>query len=200
MEETKTIEQQTAGTSSKPAAKPVASAVKPAAKPAAKPTPKPKKPRPVAFVRCAGGSPTCEDGTVCGQGCIGCGMCAESCKFGAISLNERGVAVVDREKCRGCSMCMRKCPKGIIEMVDPYSYIRVRCSNASVPKTAKEKCFNSCIGCGICERNCPADAIHVDTHHAHIDYAKCIVCGMCAVNCPRSAIVDALGLLAAIED
>lgn len=193
MEETKTIEQQTAGTSSKPAAKPVA-------KPAAKPTPKPKKPRPVAFVRCAGGSPTCEDGTVCGQGCIGCGMCVESCKFGAISLNERGVAIVDREKCRGCSMCMRKCPKGIIEMVDPYSYIRVRCSNASVPKTAKEKCFNSCIGCGICERNCPADAIHVDTHHAHIDYAKCIVCGMCAVNCPRSAIVDALGLLAAIED
>lgn len=167
-------------------------------KPAAAPKPKPV--RPVAFVRCAGGSPICEDGTVCGQGCIGCGMCVEACKFGAISINERGVAVVDRAKCKGCTMCMRKCPKGIIEMVHPDLVIRVRCANSSVPKTAKEKCSYSCIGCGICERNCPADAIHVDTHHAHIDYDKCIACGMCAVNCPRGAIVDALGLLAAQED
>ena len=60
-----------------------------------------RKPRPIAFVRCGGGSPACEGGPVCGQGCIGCGACVEACKFGAISLNGHGVAFVDRERCRG---------------------------------------------------------------------------------------------------
>ena len=35
----------------------------------------------------------------CNGGCIGCGACIEKCKFGAISMNEYGVAEVDEEKC-----------------------------------------------------------------------------------------------------
>lgn len=162
----------------------------------ARPRPKKKGPRPVAFVRCGGGSPACEGGTVCGQGCIGCGACVDACKFAAIVLNERGVARVEPDRCRGCTACMRKCPKGIIEMVNPDRTIRVRCVNTSVPKVSREKCSMSCIACGICVRSCPADAIRLENRHAVIDYDVCIACGMCATKCPRGAISDAFGLFA----
>ena len=171
-----------------------APAVAAARRPVAK---RPRKPRPIAFVRCGGGSPACEGGPVCGQGCIGCGACVEACKFGAISLNGHGVAFVDRERCRGCSVCTRKCPKGIIELVDPDRAIRVRCAATSVPKLSREKCSVSCISCGICVRACPADAISLENRHARIDYDLCIVCGMCAAKCPRGAISDAFGMFAA---
>ena len=168
----------------------VAAARRPVAK-------RPRKPRPIAFVRCGGGSPACEGGPVCGQGCIGCGACVEACKFGAISLNGHGVAFVDRERCRGCSVCTRKCPKGIIELVDPDRAIRVRCATTSVPKLSRVKCSMSCISCGICVRACPADAISLENRHARIDFDLCIVCGMCATKCPRGAISDAFGMFAA---
>ncbi len=168
----------------------VAAARRPVAK-------RPRKPRPIAFVRCGGGSPACEGGPVCGQGCIGCGACVEACKFGAIALNGHGVAFVDRERCRGCSVCTRKCPKGIIELVDPDRAIRVRCATTSVPKLSREKCSMSCISCGICVRACPADAISLENRHARIDFDLCIVCGMCATKCPRGAISDAFGMFAA---
>ena len=171
-----------------------APAVAAARRPVAK---RPRKPRPIAFVRCGGGSPACEGGPVCGQGCIGCGACVEACKFGAISLNGHGVAFVDRERCRGCSVCTRKCPKGIIELVDPDRAIRVRCATTSVPKLSREKCSMSCISCGICVRACPADAISLENRHARIDFDLCIVCGMCATKCPRGAISDAFGMFAA---
>ena len=171
-----------------------APAVAAARRPVAK---RPRKPRPIAFVRCGGGSPACEGGPVCGQGCIGCGACVEACKFGAIALNGHGVAFVDRERCRGCSVCTRKCPKGIIELVDPDRAIRVRCATTSVPKLSREKCSVSCISCGICVRACPADAISLENRHARIDYDLCIVCGMCATKCPRGAISDAFGMFAA---
>ena len=53
-----------------------------------------------ALVACNGGCRAAgsEDGG-CKDGCIGCGACIEKCKFGAISMNEYGVAEVDEEKC-----------------------------------------------------------------------------------------------------
>ena len=50
-----------------------------------------------AFVACNGGCHVTE-GSSCSYGCIACGKCVESCKFGAIHLNEHGVAEVDEEK------------------------------------------------------------------------------------------------------
>ena len=158
--------------------------------------PRAARPRPVAFVRCGGGSPTCEGGLVCGQGCIGCGACVEACKFGAICIGERGVAVVDPGRCRGCGACTRRCPKGIIEMIAPDRSIRVRCVNTSVPKSSREKCVRSCIACGLCVGACPVGAIEVQNRHARIDYERCIACGMCATKCPRGAISDAFGIFA----
>lgn len=60
-----------------------------------------------AFVACNGGCHVTE-GSSCSYGCIACGKCVESCKFGAIHLNEHGIAEVDEEKWhRLRTMCER---------------------------------------------------------------------------------------------
>lgn len=42
--------------------------------------------------------------------CRGCGLCAEKCPAGALSLDADGKVVWDREKCVGCDTCIRVCP------------------------------------------------------------------------------------------
>ena len=72
--------------------------------------------------------------------------------FGAISLNEYGVAEVDEDKCLACGKCMKVCPQEIIHIHECANYIVVKCSNKSKGAEAKKQCAVSCIGCGICER------------------------------------------------
>jgi len=53
-------------------------------------------------------------------GCIGCGLCAELCRFGAINLqatDERQVAAVDPLGCEGCGVCIDHCPTQSIREV-----------------------------------------------------------------------------------
>lgn len=51
---------------------------------------------------------------VCQTGCIGCGICAKQCEFGAVAV-ENNVAHIDQSKCTGCGKCAEKCPKKVIE-------------------------------------------------------------------------------------
>lgn len=44
--------------------------------------------------------------------CIGCGKCAELCRFGAISRASGGVCAVDELACEGCGLCVECCPAG----------------------------------------------------------------------------------------
>ena len=50
---------------------------------------------------------------VCSAGCIGCGICAKQCEFGAITV-ENNLAVIDPEKCTNCGKCAAKCPVKVI--------------------------------------------------------------------------------------
>jgi ferredoxin len=48
--------------------------------------------------------------------CIGCGVCAGSCQFSALSVDE-GVAVVDDDACMGCGVCVAQCPQGALSLL-----------------------------------------------------------------------------------
>lgn len=47
--------------------------------------------------------------------CIGCNICVKSCSSGALSRNEAGEVVIDREKCTLCMKCISECPTLALE-------------------------------------------------------------------------------------
>ncbi|MBQ0058690.1 MAG: 4Fe-4S binding protein [Lachnospiraceae bacterium] len=144
-----------------------------------------------AVVACKGG---CRN-TSCSDGCIGCRNCIDNCQYGAIEINELGIAEVNESKCFACGRCVESCPMGIIRIHDAAVSIVVKCSNTAAGKDARTQCSVSCIGCGICVKACTASAIHVVNNVAVIDERYCLSCGNCAVKCPRGAISDMRGII-----
>lgn len=58
--------------------------------------------------------------------CIGCGKCAEMCRFGAISP-AGGKYAVDELRCEGCGLCSEVCPAGAARLEkDIAGSLRVR--------------------------------------------------------------------------
>jgi ferredoxin len=69
--------------------------------------------------------------------CIVCGLCAESCPGGAISL-QFGQARIDQGKCNHCGLCIDVCPRGaIVEMV-PISEDKLEATITSLKHRANE--------------------------------------------------------------
>ena len=95
-----------------------------------------------AFVACNGGCHEGNGDSSCSYGCIACGLCVNTCPYGAISMNEYGVAEVDEKKCTGCGKCAEACPFGLI--------VKTEGNPAS-----------KCIACGICAKACPMDVLEV---------------------------------------
>ncbi len=112
---------------------------------------------------------------VCTAGCIACGKCERSCKFGAITLQDN-LPVVDMEKCVGCMECVRVCPTGAMD------------GDLSKRKKAHVDA-EKCVGCTICAKQCRFDAIHGALKEKHsVDQELCTGCGLCAAKCPKKAI------------
>ncbi len=124
----------------------------------------------------------------CKYGCLGFGSCVKACPFGAISVSESGVAVVDHEKCTGCLKCASVCPRGLIIPVPYTADVNVLCASHEKGGALRKICEIGCLGCKICVKTCKYDAIHVEDNLAAIDYDKCIGCGECAEKCPRGLI------------
>jgi len=61
--------------------------------------------------------------------CTGCGACIDVCPFGSLSLDGKGIAIVD-ETCTGCGACLDVCPvealtlpeREVVEEVDLSDY------------------------------------------------------------------------------
>ncbi|WP_459128623.1 RnfABCDGE type electron transport complex subunit B [Guggenheimella bovis] len=124
----------------------------------------------------------------CKQGCLGCGDCVKVCQFGAIKINDIGVAEVDPEACTACKKCIEACPKKIIMLIPADQNTVVTCSSLDPGAVAKKSCEVGCIGCKLCEKACRFDAIHVENNLARIDYTKCTDCMECFKACPTHAI------------
>jgi Na+-translocating ferredoxin:NAD+ oxidoreductase RNF subunit RnfB len=138
-----------------------------------------------AVARVAGGDLTCP------YGCFGYGDCARACPFDAISMDGRGLPVIDLDKCTGCEVCVAECPRGdtgLLFMTPSEGAVVVRCSSHDKPKERKSYCPVCCIACKKCEKACPEDAIHVIDLNAVVDYEKCTGCGQCVAVCPQECI------------
>ncbi|MEG1310973.1 MAG: RnfABCDGE type electron transport complex subunit B [Romboutsia sp.] len=111
----------------------------------------------------------------CSVGCIGCGLCAKSCKFDAIEF-ENKIAKINYNKCVGCMVCVEKCP------------IKVISGDINKRKKAEiDKLL--CVGCSVCKKQCKFDAISGEFKEKHIiNKEKCVGCKLCIQKCMKKAI------------
>jgi len=49
--------------------------------------------------------------------CMGCHRCEKLCEFEAITVNDKGIAIVNDLKCKGCGMCVTSCPARAIDLI-----------------------------------------------------------------------------------
>lgn len=137
----------------------------------------------------------------CQHGCLGFGNCAKACPFGALSMGENGLPIVNLKKCTGCGKCETICPKHVIEMVPVGAHVNVNCNSKDKGAQARKACTVSCLGCGICSKNCPHGAIKIENNLAvvdsHICYEKCTE-PTCTAKCPTKAIQQRAGVAAII--
>ncbi|PWJ44639.1 RnfABCDGE type electron transport complex subunit B [Sediminitomix flava] len=120
---------------------------------------------------CAGASMISGGGKACFWGCLGYGDCSHACSFGAITMNELGLPVVDEEKCTACGDCVESCPKGLFS-IEPVSHkLWVACKNLQEGKEVLEHCEVACTACGKCATDAP-ELIQMIDNLPVIDYSK----------------------------
>ena len=129
-------------------------------------------------------------GKGCAWGCLSLGDCAGSCPFGAITLNEHHLPVVDEEKCTACGECVIACPKKLFSLHDAEHRLWVACRNQQMGKAAEAECEVACTGCGRCVRDAAEGLISIMDNLATIDYGKIELASLDAIQrCPTGAIV-----------
>ncbi|MBR4727737.1 MAG: 4Fe-4S binding protein [Clostridia bacterium] len=113
--------------------------------------------------------------------CVGCGGCAFTCLFGAISAanDDASLYKINEETCAECGQCSHVCPVSAIHAPEGYRKIR---KVTILPE--------KCKGCSLCSRVCKAKAPQGKIKEPfEIDQEKCFQCGVCASKCKFDAIL-----------
>jgi Fe-S-cluster-containing dehydrogenase component len=75
--------------------------------------------------------------------------CAEACPVDAISRNDKGIVLIDRDVCIGCRDCIEACPFGAMQF-DEQNEVAVKC-DLCIERLAENKqpaCISVCpTGC-----------------------------------------------------
>ena len=53
----------------------------------------------------------------CIYGCLGYGTCFRACPFGAITMSDDSLPIIDPSKCTACGKCAQACPVKVIEIL-----------------------------------------------------------------------------------
>ncbi|MCP5104324.1 MAG: NAD(P)-binding protein [bacterium] len=79
----------------------------------------------------------------CNIGCLGLGTCVRGCPFGALSMGENNLPVVNKDRCTSCGICAEICPNDIITVTSAAKRIveDITLSECTAP----------------CQRTCPAE-------------------------------------------
>ncbi|MDP8221200.1 MAG: RnfABCDGE type electron transport complex subunit B [Candidatus Stygibacter frigidus] len=138
---------------------------------------------------------------LCSWGCVFQNDCMAACQFDAISIDENGMRIVDKDKCTGCGACVKACPRNLIELAGEKKRVHILCSSHDKGAESRKVCGNktACIGCTMCVKKCPKDAIEMKNNLAVLNYDLCIMCGLCADACPTGAIFDPLKEVRALK-
>lgn len=126
----------------------------------------------------------------CIYGCLGYGTCATVCPFGAITMGDDHLPIIDITKCTACRKCESACPKKVIEVLPASKFVLVACHSRDKGGETRKQCQVGCIACGVCAKVCPFDAPKVEKNLSKITLDKCKVCGLCVAKCPTKAIGD----------
>jgi electron transport complex protein RnfB len=111
----------------------------------------------------------------CRVGCNGCEICANQCKFNAITMVNH-LPVIHRDHCVGCMMCAEVCPTSAIQ--GDFDNRMIAQINRSI-----------CIGCGLCTKACQFEAIAGERKFPHTVSEACTGCGLCVAKCPKKCIM-----------
>jgi Na+-translocating ferredoxin:NAD+ oxidoreductase RNF subunit RnfB len=139
---------------------------------------------------CAAAAAVSGGGKGCAWGCLGLSDCAVACTFGAITMNDVGLPVVDMELCTACGDCVDACPKGLFVVRSVDQQLLVQCKNLVAGDEVLESCRAACTACGKCVMDAAPGLISVASGVAVVDYALMAQADARATErCPTGAIV-----------
>ena len=138
---------------------------------------------------CAAATTVAGGGKGCAWGCLGFGDCAVVCDYGAITMDENRLPVVDVARCTACGDCVDACPKGLFSIMPVDHKLLVQCRSALEGDQVLALCGVGCTACGKCALDAARGLITMRGGLPVIDYAMNAAASRDATRrCPTGAI------------
>ncbi len=124
--------------------------------------------------------------------CVNCGICAEKCRFGAITL-ENGHTKVGEYACEGCGVCAYVCPQQAVSMVKDVAGTQFLYKGQTVFSTARLKMGRGNSGKLV-------TSVKMDMLKNTPDTELAVIDGSPGIGCPVIASVSGMDLVLVVAE
>jgi MinD superfamily P-loop ATPase len=124
--------------------------------------------------------------------CVGCGICYQNCRFGAIK-QAGSVFSINPYACEGCSVCMLSCPSGAVSMKEDIAGELMLYEEERVFSTAKLKMGRGTSGKLVTE-------VKNQLEHAKPHGEVAIIDGSPGIGCPVIASISGVDLVLIVAE